>query len=58
MQMHYLDQKPDASGGLVGNVVPEGELADGARLFPHRASKMSFIAFQSHWCCFQIDKMP
>lgn len=55
--MVYLDEQADRSRGLVGNVVPEGELADGARLFPNRAPHVSFIALESHWCSFQSDEM-
>lgn len=53
----YLDQQSDGSGGLVGNKVPEGQLADGAWLFQRGAPNMGFIPFQSHWCSFQIGKV-
>ena len=53
----YLDQQPNVSQSLTGNVVPEGELADGAGLFPHRAPDMSFVTFQSQWHCFEVEKM-
>lgn len=55
--MVYLNQQADCSCGHVGNVVPEGELADGARLFQHRAPEMSFVAFESNRCRFQVDKV-
>lgn len=41
----------------MGDVVPEGQRADGARLLPHRAPDVSFVTSQSHWCRFQIRKM-
>lgn len=53
----HLDQESDGSRGLTGNVVPEGELADGAGLFPDGAPNMSFITFQPHWCSLQVDKV-
>lgn len=55
--MVYLDQQPDGSWGFVGDVIPEGKLTDGTGLFPNRTSYMSFIAFESHRCGFQIDEM-
>lgn len=57
LQIVYLDQQMDGSRGPVGNVVPEGEFADDAGLFPNRAPNMSFISLQAHRCSFQIDKM-
>lgn len=53
----YLDQDADCSRSLVGNVVPEGELADGARLLPNRAPHVSFVTSETQWGSFQRDKM-
>lgn len=41
----------------MGNVVPEGELADGTWLLPNRAPHVNFVTFETHWGSFQRDKM-
>lgn len=56
-QMVYLDEESDGARGLMGNIVPEGELADGAGLLPDGTPDMSFIASETHWRRLQIEEM-